>query len=178
MFAYISGASFVFMELFGLTASSFALVFGLNAAGLIAGSQINRWLLKRFDLSRVTLRASAFQATAALLLAAGVLSGLAGRVATQAFLFAYLFLYGFLSPNTTALAMAPFAREAGSAAAVLGCLQMLIAALASAAVSTLANGGALPMAGVMAVCSAVGLALIIAFGLRCPSAAPRPPARA
>jgi DHA1 family bicyclomycin/chloramphenicol resistance-like MFS transporter len=138
---------------------------------LVAGSQINRWLLKRFDLSRVTLRASTFQATAALLLAAGALSGLAGRVATQALLFVYLFLHGFLNPDTTALAMAPFAREAGSAAAVLGCLQMLIAALASAAVSTLANGTALPMAAVMAVCSIVGLCLITAFGLRRTSAA-------
>jgi DHA1 family bicyclomycin/chloramphenicol resistance-like MFS transporter len=166
MFAYISGASFVFMELFGLPASAFALVFGLNAAGLVAGSQINRWLLKRFDLSGVTLRASALQATAALLLAAGALIGLADRVVVQALLFLYLFLHGFLNPDTTALAMAPFTKEAGSAAAVLGCLQMLVAALASAAVSTLANGTALPMAAVMAVCSIVGLGLMTAFALR------------
>jgi DHA1 family bicyclomycin/chloramphenicol resistance-like MFS transporter len=45
MFVYVSGASFVLQDGFGLDAQEFGLVFGLNAAGLTLTSQVNPVLL-------------------------------------------------------------------------------------------------------------------------------------
>jgi DHA1 family bicyclomycin/chloramphenicol resistance-like MFS transporter len=53
-------------------------------------------------------------------------------------------------PNTTALALAPHGRVAGSAAAVLGCLQFAIGGIGGALVSMLDNGTAMPMVGTIA----------------------------
>jgi DHA1 family bicyclomycin/chloramphenicol resistance-like MFS transporter len=61
--------------------------------------------------------------------------------------------------------MAPFSKEAGSASALLGAIQMGLGAVASAAVGWLFNGTALPMTGVMAGCAITSF-LILTFGRR------------
>jgi DHA1 family bicyclomycin/chloramphenicol resistance-like MFS transporter len=53
MFAYISGSPFVFIELNGVPPEYFGLLFGTNALGLIAASQLNRWLLTRYTGLRI-----------------------------------------------------------------------------------------------------------------------------
>jgi hypothetical protein len=56
MFAYISGSPFVFIELNGVPPERYGLLFGINAIGLIAASQLNRWLLERYTgLDRDTI---------------------------------------------------------------------------------------------------------------------------
>ena len=69
MFAYVSGASFVLQDGFGLDARTFGLVFGLNAAGLTLTSQLNPVLLRRFTVRQVLSGAivGAMAAAAALL---------------------------------------------------------------------------------------------------------------
>ncbi|MFT3767677.1 MAG: multidrug effflux MFS transporter [Minicystis sp.] len=47
MFAYISGSPFVLIELFHVSPQRYGWIFGANAFGLIAGSQINHRLLAR-----------------------------------------------------------------------------------------------------------------------------------
>nr|AIA17441.1 7TM diverse intracellular signaling [uncultured bacterium] len=53
MFAYITGSPFVFIELFGIPAESFGWVFGGNALGLIAVSQLNARLLRTYSYERI-----------------------------------------------------------------------------------------------------------------------------
>ena len=72
MFAYIAGSPFVFIELYGVSPSHYGWLFGLNAFGLIAGSQWNARLLRRhapgWVLDRglkVLVAATAVAATAA-----------------------------------------------------------------------------------------------------------------
>ena len=69
MFAYVSGASFVLQDGFGLDARTFGLVFGLNAAGLTLTSQLNPVLLRWFTVRQVLSGAivGAMAASAALL---------------------------------------------------------------------------------------------------------------
>ena len=69
------------------------------------------------------------------------------------FIFIYLCCQGFIFPNSSALSLAPFTKNAGSASALLGGIQMSIGAFTSALVSFLSNHTALPMTGVMASCA-------------------------
>ena len=158
MFSYISSSSFVFIGIYGLTPQHYAWLFGLNACGLIAASQLNSKVLERVAVQRVLRRAlRAYFTFGLLLLAAAVLDlGVIGLVVPLFFCIASL---GFSFPNATAAAMAPFGDRAGSAAALLGTLQFTIASLASFVVGRLHDGTAVPMAAVIASCG--GLALLL-----------------
>jgi MFS transporter, DHA1 family, multidrug resistance protein len=170
MFAYISGSPFVFIELFGVPPERFGFIFGSNAAGLIAASQLNRFVAPRVGVAR-TLRlgvAVARFAYAALWLAVRAGGGLALVLPP---LFVGIASVGVVLPSGTAAAMGYFGESAGSASAVLGVLQSTCGALAATAVSALADGTARPMAAVMLACAGLS-ALLVAFEPR------RSPARA
>ena len=59
LLAYISGSSFVFIELFDVPPERFGLYFGANAIGIIAASQVNRWLASRYEPAHVVARGAA-----------------------------------------------------------------------------------------------------------------------
>jgi MFS transporter, DHA1 family, multidrug resistance protein len=69
-------------------------------------------------------------------------------------LFFYIACHGFVLPNTTALAMAPHGRVAGSASALLGTFQFVGGAIAGSLIGAFANGTPVPMAAVVAGCGA------------------------
>jgi len=159
-FSYIAGSPFVYMKLFGLSETQFAWMYGTNVLGLIIASQINRVWLRRRSAAEVLFMANAAQVFVALMLVTGVHFRLIGTIATIGLIFSYLFFFGFVSPNAVALALQPFARNAGSAAALIGSIQMVAAASSSGLVSYLHNGTALPMLSLMAGCASVCLVLL------------------
>jgi DHA1 family bicyclomycin/chloramphenicol resistance-like MFS transporter len=73
---------------------------------------------------------------------------------------------GLVGPNATAAAMAPYGRQAGSAAAMLGATQFILGAGAGALVAALHNGTALPMAGTIALCSVSAFLILRLVALR------------
>ena len=152
MFAYISGSAFVFIELNGVPPDRFGFFFGVNALGLIAASQLNRKLLERYTSMQLLAAALSVTAGASLLLFGVTLAGIGGFPLMLLLLFLTIASTGMVGPNATALAMAPYGRKAGSASALLGATQFMAGALAGALVGLLANGTALPMTGVIALC--------------------------
>lgn len=152
MFAYISGSPFVFIELNGVQPAQFGFFFGANAFGLIAASQLNRWLLTRYASAQLLVVALSVTAGAALLLLVATLFGVGGFPLMLILLFVTIASTGMVGPNAMALALAPYGRRAGSAAALLGATQFAAGALAGALVGMLANGTALPMTSVIALC--------------------------
>ena len=157
MFAYISGSPFVFIELYGVAPQNYGWIFGTNAFGIIAASQINRWLLERFRAETILRRALMTIMVSGVVLMALAATGVGGLVGLLVPLFVCIAGYGLISPNATALAMASYGRAAGSASALLGTLQFALGAGAGTLVGVLANGTALPMAAVIAGCELVAL---------------------
>jgi MFS transporter, DHA1 family, multidrug resistance protein len=78
-------------------------------------------------------------------------------------MFLFLSWQGFSFPNSSALSLAPFTKEAGSASALMGAMQMGFGAIASALVGFISNGTTLPMTGVMAGCALLVL-IILSIG--------------
>jgi len=165
IFSYLSGSSFVFMNLYGLTAQQYAYVFGFNAIGLIAASQVNRWLLRRYTARRVLSTAFLANAVCGVLLAVAGATGIGGMYGMIALLFLCLGGAGIMFPNIAALIMEPFGAVAGSASALLGTVQFGVAAGAGALVGLLHNGTAVPMTAGVAGCALAGL-LVVRFGVR------------
>jgi MFS transporter, DHA1 family, multidrug resistance protein len=156
IFAYLSGSSFVFIELFKLTPQQYALVFGFNAMGLIAASQISRWLLGRYTPWQVLAGAFLINVIAGLALAVVGATGWGGLAGIIALLFVSLAAAGIILPNIAALAMAPFGKEAGSASALLGTVQFTLGGAAGALVGVFHNGTAAPMTAGVAGCAVAG----------------------
>jgi MFS transporter, DHA1 family, multidrug resistance protein len=152
MFAYITGAPFVFIERFGLSPQQFGLLFGANALALIASSQLNRRLLLRWDMQWILRWAFPALAVAGTLLAASAYFG-AGFWGVAVPLWFYVGILGLTYPNTTAIAMQAHAANAGAASAWLGTTQFTVAACAAALVSRLHDGSALAMSGVVGGCA-------------------------
>ena len=146
LFAYISGAPFLFMSVLGLSPAGFSAMFAINSTGLILASQINRALLARDETSTVLNRALTVQGLAALTFVAIVLFVTPSLVGLAAPVLLLVLLLGFVLPNTTALALAPFDRDVGTASALLGSMQYGTSGLTTLAVSACFDGTLRPMA--------------------------------
>ena len=167
LFAYISGSPWVVIDYLGYSETQFGWVFGINAFGFIAGSQINRLVLRRFTTPQVTLVSGMAVFTVVLLLCIGVAFNFLSGYGILGLLFSLLLRLGFLAPNTLALSLVPFKQLAGSASALMGTIRMLIGAISTALVSGLHDDTPLPMTLVIAgfsILSFISLILMYRFG--------------
>lgn len=152
LLAYIAGSPYVFIELFDVSPERYGLFFGMNAIGIIAASQINRWLAVRMDPRRIVRIVLPVSMASGVLLLVNASTGFGGFPGLLIPLFFFIASHGFVMPNTTALAMAPHGALAGSASALLGTLQFVLGATAGTLVGALGNGTAVPLAVVIAGC--------------------------
>ncbi len=160
LYAYISGSPYVFMEIFHVSEKQYGWIFALIAMGLIGASQVNSVLLKNYSNEQIIKVALRCQGVIGILLAAISLLGWSELFLIIFLIFLFLSCQGFIFPNASALSLAPFGHNAGSASALLGAIQMSIGACASAVVSLLHNHTPLPMTGVMACCTLAALVVL------------------
>ena len=157
VYAYLSGSPFVFMKLYNVTEKQYGWIFGFLAGGLILSSQINNLALKRYSSEQVIKVTLSIQTVVGLILCTTSYLGGLNLYSTIGLVLIFLCCQGFSFPNAAALSLSPFSKEAGSASALLGAIQMGIGSLAAALVGFLSNGTSLPMTGVMAGCALLGL---------------------
>ncbi|WP_233579214.1 Bcr/CflA family efflux MFS transporter [Micromonospora sp. BL4] len=149
LFAYVSGSSFVLQEQYGLDEQQFGLAFGAGAVGLIAATQFNVRLLRRYTPQQILVSALIAGTSAGLLLIMFAATGLGGLGTLLASLWLVLAAAGLALPNAPALAMTRHSEAAGTAAALLGAVQFGVGAL-SAPLVGLFGTGSVPMAIVIA----------------------------
>jgi DHA1 family bicyclomycin/chloramphenicol resistance-like MFS transporter len=152
MFAYIAGSPFVFIKLYGVPAEHFGWLFGTNAAGFILVAQVNARLLAKRGPAFLLVRAVGVYFLAGLTLLAVSAMRPDALWPLLIPLFICIASLGCIIPNASACAMNGQGARAGSASAMLGCLQFSIAAGAAALVGVLHDGSAVPMAMVISLC--------------------------
>lgn len=167
LFAYISGSPFVLIELLGVSPALFGILFGANAAVFILGSQVNARLLRHSGPRDILPWTVGAFCVSTLLLAGVVMSPLFGLISFMAAMALVLFAVGCTLANTTALALQPFRRQAGSASAMLGTFQLGIGALAGLAVGVSYNESPVPLALIVIACG-LGAALALNAARRIP----------
>lgn len=161
LFAYLAGSPFVFMELFQVTEQQYGFIFAIIAAGLILCSQLNNQLLKKYTSQQITIVTLSVQTTVGILLLAGTALNLLNLYSTIALISLFLSCQGFAFPNSSALSMAPFTKNAGSASALMGALQMAFGALAAGIIGLSNPRSALPLALIMASCAFIALGILV-----------------
>jgi DHA1 family bicyclomycin/chloramphenicol resistance-like MFS transporter len=172
LFSYITGSPFVYIDLLGFTPTQFGWIFGMNALAVVVGNQVNRVLLRKFDSFLILPVVTAVQSATGILLLTGSLMGFLPKIAFVGLMVLFLFCFGFINPNSAALALQPFSRNVGSASAIMGSTIMVSGALASGLVSYFHNGTAVPMTLMMTLCPSTGL-ILMTIGQRFVGTRPR-----
>jgi len=165
LYAYIAGSPFVFMELYHVSEKQYGWIFAIIAMGLISASQVNTLLLRKFTSEQI-IRVTLFcQCLAGISLVLGTYFNFLGLYSTIFLIWIFLSTQGFAFPNSSALSLAPFTRNAGTASALMGAIQLGIGAISTALVSVFSNGTAMPMAAIMCAC-AISSFVVLLIGRR------------
>ncbi|MEJ0097497.1 MAG: multidrug effflux MFS transporter [Bauldia sp.] len=158
-FAYLAGSSFIFIDHFGLTPTQFSLAFSVNAIAFIGMAQFVSLFGKRFGLARVIKTALAFYLAMTTILLVITLAGVDNPFVLIGFLFVSFGAMGLVIPSTAPLAMQNYGATAGTASALMGTLQLVVAAVVIGIVGTFSGGGPLPMIVAMVICALIAFIL-------------------
>jgi DHA1 family bicyclomycin/chloramphenicol resistance-like MFS transporter len=159
VFAYLAGAPFVFIQLQHLSPRQFAWLFGVNALGLLCAGRVNAYIVPRLGPEPIFRRAMLCTAGLCTVLFAIACSGRGGFWALAIPMFLFVSSLGFNFANGFALTLAPFGKSAGTASALHGTLQFLLAGLGGIVVSALYDGTPRAMTGVMCALTVAGVLL-------------------
>jgi len=142
---YVAVAPFVLIQQLGVEPARFGRLMLLLMAAYLAASGLSALLVGRIGPAGVVWLGVAAGLLASLLLFLGLQFGAAGIEAVVGCLMLWMAGIALITPGVTMAALAPFDRHRGSAAAILGFLQMLGSGLGSL-VAALAEGGLLGLA--------------------------------
>lgn len=167
LFAWISGASFVLQNLYGLSPFGFGFAFAVGSIGYMIGSALAAKLVGRYGLDGTAGIGSAANAAGGL----GMVASVAFSLNSAAFIVLPMAVYlagmGMVLSQGIAGAMSPFPERAGAASSLLGFVQQTTAAVCGAVVGVLLGQTAWPLAGAVALmgCSTL-LVWLLTRGVR------------
>lgn len=143
IFAYVSGISFVYQNIYGVSPQVFSLLFGVNGVGLIIGTQIVG-RLSRFSEKTFLKSGLALSMSASILLVIAILVH-APLVAVAIPIFLFVTSISIIGTSSFSLAMETKGHMAGSASALLGLLPFLLGSLTAPLVGIGGEHTAVPM---------------------------------
>jgi len=158
-FAYIAGSADVFITIYHVSEQHYGWIFAFLAFAMIGSTQLNHILLKKYKSEQIIKAALYYQFAVGIIMVAGAWLQLYDAFSLVMIMFLFLCGHGLTGPNTSALALAPFVKHAGSAAALMGSFRMATGGIVSGIVSLAHNSTPLPMVAGMFFC--VGTALFI-----------------
>ncbi|MDB5539248.1 MAG: major facilitator transporter [Devosia sp.] len=157
--AFLGNSSFVYIEHYGLNPTQYSLAFSVNAISFFAVSQSTGYMVKRFGLQRVVRWAVAGFTSSMLLLAAIFFAGIDSMWVLSGLMFVAFGFLGLVLPTTAVLAMEEHGEFAGTASALMGTIQMVLAAGIMGVVGAFQDGTAIPMVAAFAICAIAAFVL-------------------
>ncbi len=161
LFTYVAASPILFMDIFKVDAKTYGWIFAFMSLSFIGASQLNSFLLKKYSSEQMIFGSLIVQTCVSILFLALAMNSLLGLYETITLLFLFLACLGISNPNTAGLTLAPFSKNAGSASALMGAIQLGLGALASFAVGFFVKNSMLPMVLIMAVSTVLALIILI-----------------
>ncbi|MGW0940233.1 multidrug effflux MFS transporter [Streptomyces sp. NPDC002666] len=162
LFAYISGSSFVFQNVHGVSPTAYSLIFASNAVGmLIAGVTFAR-LSVRVRLNTLLIAGLTVSGVGALALL--VLPAMTGESLAVSWICLFVAISGIavIFPSTMSIGQNLGRSAPGAASALIGGLQFLFGAVASPLVGLFGEDTATPMAVIILIALALaGVCLVL-----------------
>ncbi len=167
MFAWVSLASYLLIEIYGVTPANFGWWFGANAAGFIGMSQVNAHLMRWHTPEEVLVRARLVSLLFAGILVVDAFFGFGGMLGVIIPLYITIATFGLVGPNTQAAAMNVDPARAGSISSITGAATFAVGTVVSALAGYLHDGTARPLAGLILIMILASSAAL--YGLAKPS---------
>lgn len=161
LFTYVAASPILFMDIFKVDGTTYGWIFAFMSLSFISASQLNSFLLRKFTSEQMIFGALITQSVISVLFLTLAINDLLGLYETIAMLFLFLACLGISNPNTAGLTLAPFSRNAGSASALMGAIQLGLGALASFAVGVFVKSSMLPMVLIMTTSTILALIILI-----------------
>jgi len=146
IFVFISGSSFVLIDVLGVATESYGYCFAFGVSGYLLGTLACRRLLQRVGLANAVAVGAGLSLFSGLLFAALVLAGAQHWSVVLLCQFLTMGAHGINFPCAQSGAVAPFPREAGAAAGLLGFFTMIAALVAGTWIGMSHDGTLMPMA--------------------------------
>jgi DHA1 family bicyclomycin/chloramphenicol resistance-like MFS transporter len=172
IFTFISGSSFVLIDVLGLSPDRYGLCFAAVVVGYMIGTFASGRLSLAAGLNRLILTGALVGFAGGVLALGLALSGVLDVVAVVAPTFVYMIGTGLMLPNAIAGAIGPYPAMAGTASAFLGVVQMGLASCVGIAVGHLHDGTARGMFAATATVAAGALLSYLLLVRRGGQAAP------
>jgi DHA1 family bicyclomycin/chloramphenicol resistance-like MFS transporter len=160
LFTYVAASPILFMDIFKVDAKTYGWIFAFMSLSFILASQLNSVLLKWFSSEKIIFGALVTQAVVVVTFLISSINHLLGLYETIAMLFLFLACLGISNPNTAGLTLAPFIRNAGSASALMGAIQLGLGAFASFAVGFFVKDSMVPMVVIMTISTLTALVVL------------------
>jgi DHA1 family bicyclomycin/chloramphenicol resistance-like MFS transporter len=161
LFSFISGSSFVLIDVMGVKPENFGFCFASVVFGYMSGTFLSGRIHAIWKADKIIFVGAIIGVVSGFLLLdlSAVFPGqfLAVLIPTSLFFMAC----GLIMPNGMAAAIGPFPQMAGTASSLLGFIQMGIGAFAGYMVGYLHNGTQMPMVAIITLCSVLSLTLYI-----------------
>ena len=151
LFTYVAASPILFMDIFKVDPKSYGWIFAFMSLSFIGASQLNSLLLRKFSSEKMIFGALLSQSIIAIVFLVLTMNDMLGLYGTIAMLFLFLACLGISNPNTAGLTLAPFSRNAGSASALMGAIQLGFGAFASFLVGVFVKDSMTPIVVIIAV---------------------------
>jgi len=161
-FAYISGSSFVYQNIFNLSAQEFSYLFGINSCGIVLASAISS-RVSNVITAKQLLTFSLWQLTIGSLLFLIAMIFEWSLIPVTTILFFTVCTVSLFGSASFSMAMTKYGKMAGSASAILGFASMFAAGIVSPLVGISGDHTGVPMGITMLVCAV--LSLLCLYGL-------------
>ena len=165
LFTYVAASPILFMDIFKVDAKTYGWIFAFMSLSFISASQVNSLLLRKFKSEQMIFGALISQTFIVILFLILSINDLLDLYGTIIMLFLFLACLGISNPNTAGLTLAPFARNAGSASALMGAIQLGLGAFVSFAVGIFVDNSVVPMVIIMTITTILAMIILI-FGRR------------
>ena len=166
IFIFISGSSFVLIDVLGVPTQWFGYCFALGVAGYMSGTLVCRRLLKTISGEQALRIGTACSFSAGLYFLAATLLGWWHWGVVVLAMFLAMASHGINFPVSQAGSIAPFPKQAGTAAGLMGAVMMAFAFVSGTIVGVTHNGTLYPLAIISAVLGTLNFLSVRLIGKR------------
>ena len=161
LFTYVAASPIVFIDVYKVDGKTYGWIFAFMSLSFISASQVNSLLLRKFKSEQMIFGALISQSFIVILFLILSINDVLGLYGTIVMLFLFLACLGISNPNTAGLTLAPFSRNAGSASALMGAIQLGLGALVSFAVGIFVDSSVVPMVIIMTSTTLLAFLILI-----------------
>lgn len=161
LFAFLSGAPFVFIEIYGVAPEHLGFIFTLNVVGVMAGGWLNSKLVMTEGVVRMLTLGVWLLFAGAVALFVLISTNVWGVWGVILGIVFFTLPLNLINANAAAGALEFFPDNAGTASAVVGSVRYGFGAISGICVGLLYDGTAMPMGWVVLGCSALSVVFLV-----------------